>query len=46
MQIRIKNELNLMNGFRRAKVTWKPFKSDFVRPILKNKEKRRFLLKI
>ena len=29
-----------MNGFRRAKVTWKPFKSDFVRPVLKNKEKR------
>ena len=22
------------------KVTWKPFKSDFVRPIFKNKEKR------
>ena len=36
----LKSELNSMNGFRRAKVTWKPFKSDFVRPVLKNKEKR------
>tara|TARA_B100001559_G_C16313832_1_gene535545 strand:+ start:168 stop:827 length:660 start_codon:yes stop_codon:yes gene_type:complete len=36
----LKSELNLINGFRRAKVIWKPFKSDFVRPVLKNKEKR------
>ena len=36
----LKSELNSLNGFRRAKVTWKPFKSDFVRPVLKNKEKR------
>ena len=36
----LKSELNLMNGFRRGKVLWKPFKSDFESPVLKNKEKR------
>ena len=36
----LKSELNLMNGFRRAKVGWKPFKSDFDRSVLKNKGKR------
>ena len=32
-----------MNGFRRARL-WKPFKSDFVRPVLKNKEKGRVFI--
>tara|TARA_A100001011_G_scaffold400577_1_gene516415 strand:+ start:7819 stop:8496 length:678 start_codon:yes stop_codon:yes gene_type:complete len=36
----LKSELNLMNGFRRAKVGWKPFKGDFDRSVLKNREKR------
>ena len=31
----LKSELNLMNGFRRGKVLWKPFKSDFESPVLK-----------
>ena len=29
-----------MNGFRRGKVLWKPFRSDFESPVFKNKEKR------
>ena len=36
----LKSELNLMNGFRRGKVLWKPFKSDFEPLVLKSKEKR------
>ena len=36
----LKSELNVINGFRRGKVLWKPFKSDFESPVLKNKEKR------
>ena len=36
----LKSELNLMSGFRRAKVLWKPFRSDFDPLVLKNKEKR------
>ena len=36
----LKSELNVMNGFRRGKVLWKPFKNDFESPVLKNKEKR------
>ena len=36
----LKSELNLMNGFRRGKVLWKPFRSDFEPLVLKNKEKR------
>jgi hypothetical protein len=36
----LKSELNLMNGFRRGKVLWKPFRGDFEPPVLKNKEKR------
>ena len=36
----LKSELNLMNGFRRGKVLWKPFRSDFEPLVLKSKEKR------
>jgi len=36
----LKGELNLTDGFRRAKVGWKPFKNDFNPAVLKNKEKR------
>ena len=36
----LKSELNLMNGFRRGKVLWKPFESDFEPLFLKSKEKR------
>ena len=36
----LKSELNVINGFRRGKVLWKPFKGDFESPVLKNKEKR------
>ena len=39
-RFKLKSELNLMNGFRRGKVLWKPFRSDFEPLVLKSKEKR------
>ena len=45
-RFKIKKELELMNGFRRANVQWSKFKSDFKIEKLDSNEKREELLKI
>ena len=45
-RFKIKKELELMNGFRRANVQWSKFKSDFKIEKLDSKEKREEFLKI